>query len=170
MLKGQDIVVLLALAGQPQADRSLRGLADDLGGNLAGVHRSLHRLADAGLYDPSRGRVPRAQALEFLIHGLAYVFPARLGEVTRGFETAWGAPPLAGLLARTDELPPVWPDPMGTTRGSALAPLHHMAIEAAQRDPRLRERLVLVDAIRGGDKRSRHLAADLLTKALADEH
>jgi hypothetical protein len=164
MLKGQDIVVLLALIGRD--DPTVRALAESLGWDPAGVHRSLKRLAEARLYEPARSRAPKARIEEFLIHGVPYVFPASLGQVTRGMPTAWAAEPLAQRLAPTDELPPVWPDPRGLVRGSAFEPLHAIAIEGSKRDAHLYERLTLVDAIRGGDARSRNLAAELLKEDL----
>ena len=94
-------------------------------------------------------------------------WPRRGGE-TRGIPTAWSASPLAGELAPTSELPPVWPDPMGDVKGIALQPLHHSAPEIARRDPALAERLALVDALRLGDARVRGLAAKLLRRRLPD--
>lgn len=167
MLKGQDIVVLLALVGRD--DAGLSGVAADLVWHVAGVHRSLKRLAEAGLYFPSphaSRRVPTAQAQEFLVHGARYVFPVRPGEPTRGVPTAWAAEPLASRMAPTEEPPPVWPDPLGTVRGVAFEPLHAIAVSGARRNKALAERLALVDAIRGGDARSRGLGADLLADRL----
>ena len=60
----------------------------------------------------------------------------------------------------------MWPSARGDTRGLTLDPLHPSVIEAAQRDPLLREQLTLVDAIRIGDARIRGLAKDLLRERL----
>lgn len=164
MLKGQDIVVLLALVGHE--DRPRAALARALGWDDAGVHRSINRLSESTLFEAGRGRVSRARAEEFLIHGVPYVFPARLGPVTRGVPTAWAAPPLSSRFAPVDELPPVWPDPMGSVRGVAFEPLHRTAVHGAAADAVLHQRLALVDAIRGGDARSRALAAEMLPALL----
>lgn len=162
MLKGQDIVLLLDLVGEPQIG-STQQLADRLGLSVATTHRALHSLTDAGLYDRSRHRVPEAAAEEFLIHGVKYAFPARRGGETRGVPAAWAAPPLVTELA-DDSLPPVWPHPTGDRRGIALEPLHPVVPELALRDEHLWERLALLDAIRAGDARIRRLAE----KALVD--
>ena len=94
------------------------------GSPAASIHRSVRRLTDAGLLDTNGRRVNASQAEEFLVHGVKYVFPPVRGGETRGIPTAWSASPLAGELAPTTELPPVWPDPMGEIRGIALQPLH----------------------------------------------
>ena len=166
VLNGQDVVVLLKLAGHG-VDWTVRSLEADLGMSRAGVHRSLQRLSAAGLYDLQRRRANISQAEEFLVHAVKYLFPPELNGETRGVPTAWAAPPLAGELAPQDDLPPVWPDPHGRQRGIAVTPLHPAVPDLAQRDPDLAERLALVDAIRMGDARVRNLAAELLGQRLA---
>ncbi|MHB8690901.1 MAG: hypothetical protein ACYDHH_06610 [Solirubrobacteraceae bacterium] len=108
-----------------------------------------------------------SQSEEFLLHGLRYVFPAKLEGPTLGVPTAWAAAPLAGrIVSSPDELPPVWPDAHGEHRGLALRPLHPAVVEAARRDPKLGERLALVDAIRIGGPRVKGVAAELLIESL----
>jgi DNA-binding transcriptional MocR family regulator len=166
VLKGQDIVLLLQLVGEPDIGTTQQ-LADQLGLSVATTHRALHRLANAGLYDRPRLRVPEAAAEEFLIHGVKYVFPPQRGSETRGVPAAWAAPPLSTELA-DDSLPPVWPHPSGSRRGIALEPLHPVVPELALRDERLGERLALLDAVRAGDARIRRLAEQALIDWLRD--
>lgn len=166
MLKGQDVVLLLQLVGDRDIG-STQQLADRLGLSVATTHRALHGLADAGLYDPRRQRVPEAAAEEFLIHSVKYLFPPVRGSETRGVPAAWAAPPLVTELAE-DSLPPVWPHPAGTRRGIALKPLHPVVPDLALREPQLGERLALVDAIRAGDARIRGLAERALRDRLRD--
>lgn len=165
MLKGQDIVVLLWLLGEP-GSAPVREIAEGVGFDVGGTHRALRRLAEAGLYAPGRRRVPRAPAEEFLLHGLRYVFPPQRGTETRGVPTAWAAAPLDTRLATTSELPPVWPHPSGKVRGIALEPLHPIAPDAALRDHALYERLALTDALRAGNTRARAIAGELLAERL----
>ena len=63
VLNGQDVVVLLKLAGHGE-DWTVRSLEADLGVSRAGVHRSLQRLSAAGLYDLQRRRVNISRAEE----------------------------------------------------------------------------------------------------------
>lgn len=164
MLKGQDIVLLLLLAGEPGFG-STQQLADRAALSVATTHRALHRLGDAGLYDRRRSRVPEAAAEEFLIHGVKYVFPAVRGTEARGVAAAWAAPPLVAELVG-DDLPPVWPHATGKARGIALEPLHAVVPQLALADPALHERFALVDAIRAGDARIRRLAERALVDRL----
>jgi len=165
MLKGQDVVVLLKLARIP-SEWTVRSLANELGMPHAGVHRSIARLAGAGLLESERRRVNRSRAEEFLVHAVPYVFPPVFGGQTRGVRTAWAAHPLVEHLAPTDEIPPVWPFARGEDRGIALEPMHEAVPEIALRDTSLAEDLALVDALRLGDARVRRIAADLLGQRL----
>lgn len=166
MIKGQDIVILLSLALRQREDgwvgRDVRSLAGTIGYDIAGTYRAMQRLETARLYQRESGRVPRAACLEFLVHGVPYVFPAHLGAETRGIPTAWGAEPLRELFAVDDSLSPVWPDPFGDTRGFALEPIHPLAVRAASSHPELQRQLALVDARRAGDARARGQAKQLL--------
>lgn len=165
MLKPQDIIVLLKLAGQ-QPDWTFERIAAELAMSPSAVHRSLDRAQEAGLYDSRRRAIKRAALLEFLVHGARYVFPAvRQGEA-RGIPTAWAAAPLAGHLSSSQENVPVWPHALGKVRGIALKPLHPVVPEAARRDEQLGELLALFDAIRIGSARERGLAVKELEQRL----
>ena len=165
VLKGQDIVVLVELLAT-EPGWTIRGVGDAVELAPGPVHRSLGRLADAGLYDAKRRRVVWSAAEEFLLHGLRFVFPARPQGEVRGDPTAWAAAPLKDLVASVDLLPPVWPAADGAVRGLALEPLHPGAVAAARHRPETAERLALLDALRAGDARVRGLAAEQLRQRL----
>jgi len=166
MLKGQDVVVLLKLLGA-DGQPPVRDLASQLGFDLAGTHRAIRRLDEAGLYSAGRRRVFRTPAEEFLVHAAKFSFPPRWGAEARGVPTSWAAEPLKAELAEPAGLPPVWPYSKGTVRGLALEPLHAMAPQAALADPELWQRLVLVDALRSNDSaRVSQLAAKLLRERI----
>lgn len=113
--------------------------------------------------------MPNRPALqEFILHGLKYVFFPERGELTRGMPTAHAAPPLDAHFPDSGDPPPVWPDPEGSVRGMASAPLYKLAPGAARADPALYELLVLVDAIRGGRARERATAGEELKLRLSD--
>lgn len=166
MLKSQDVVVLLKLAGA-SPEWTYASLAQSLGMSTSEVHAAVGRTKACGLYN-EHARAPHRKALlEFLVHGLRYVFPGERGGVTRGLPTAHAAPPLQALIQSDGELPPVWPDPEGTVRGEALQPLYRSVPTAARRDPALYELLALVDAARSGRPRERRLAVTELEARLA---
>lgn len=166
MLKGQDVVVLLKLLGPTEA-LPVRKLADDIGFDVAGTHRALRRLDEAGLYSAKRRRVNRALAEEFLIHAVKFIYPARLGPEVRGIPTSWGAEPLKRHLADSEGLIPVWPFARGDMRGLSLEPIHPIVPEAALADPALWKRLTLVDALRSHEgTRVSGLAEQLLREGI----
>jgi len=158
--------VLLKLLGSTEA-LPVRDLADQLGFDVAGTHRALRRLDEAGLYSAARRRVYGAAVEEFLIHAAKFSFPARWGSEVRGVPTSWAAEPLKGELAESEGLPPVWPHARGTVRGLELEPLHPMVPEAALADPELRQHLALVDGLRSNDSaRITQIAAKLLKERI----
>lgn len=166
MLKGQDVVVLLKLLGSAEPG-PVRDLAKQLGFDIAGTHRAMRRLNEAGLYSAERQRVFQAPAEEFLVHAAKFNFPARWESEVRGIPTSWAAEPLKGELAEPPGLPPVWPYSKGTVRGLGFEPLHPIVPEAALADPELCKRLALVDALRSNDSaRITQLAVKLLRERI----
>lgn len=151
----------------------VRALAQSTGISKTQVGLALQRCYDVGLAKPDRlTGVPRANnkaLLEFVVYGLRYVFPAKPGEVTRGIATGLGAPVLEGKLMTAGDLVPVWPDPLGNTKGVAVEPLYKTVTRAVRRDSRLYALLALADAIRLGQPRERNLAGEVLAQMLRDE-
>ncbi len=170
-MKPLDVLVLVKWALHPKERWTFPALASSLGIAASATHGAVKRALQARLMarsgeSPTAVQPVRASLLEFLIHGLKYVYPAERGSVTRGVPTAHAAPVLKKHFAPTDGLPPVWPDPKGTVRGEAFKPLYKAAAKAAASDPALYSALALIDAIRGGNARERELAAKLLTEMI----
>lgn len=155
MLKGQDIVVLVAVIGEDGP--TIPALAERIGSDLASVHRSLLRLEEVRLLREGR-RVNLVNCEELLVHALRYMFPAKFSGESRGVPTAWAAPALASVFASDDGPPPVWPSWDGEVRGIAVEPLYKSVPEVARRDPELYRRLAFVDALRFGEARHRREA------------
>ena len=164
-LRPKDVVIALKLAVGPGSQRTYEDLGTSLGMSPSEVHGGVRRLIEARLLTPGR-QVVTESLLEFLVHGIRYAFPPKLGFKVRGVPTAHAAPPLASMIESEADDPPVWPSPDGTVRGHSFAPLHRSVPAAAQRDPALHEVLALVDAIRGGRAREREIAAKLLAERL----
>ena len=160
-----------AIEGEGLAERySARGLEAALGISKSEVNASINRSLDIGMAfrDRSAG-VPRANVaalLEFIVHGLKYVFPARPGAIVRGIPTAAAAPVLEDRLMSAGEFIYVWPDPRGEAMGQSVQPLFKSVPEAIRRDSALYAYLALVDAIRLGNPRESKLAARLLEQGL----
>jgi hypothetical protein len=162
--KSLDIVVLLKLLlvrrKSPYAQ-----LSQELGISASEIHAAVRRGIAAGLIDPE-SRLPLRKPLQdYLLHGVRYAFPAKLGPVVRGLPTAYAARPLSDKISSND-LPPVWPDPEGDIRGVAVEPLYGSVAKAAKRDSLLYELLALVDALRIGRARERNLAEEELKQRI----
>ena len=132
------------------------------------VHAAIGRSLNAGLaLRVDNVIVPNISSLlEFLIHGLKFVFVPDRGGLTRGVPTRYAAAPLNRVLVQSDEPPPVWPDPEGQVRGEAFSPLYKSVPKAIRKDQKLYELLVLVDAIRGGRAREQKIAVKEIEKRL----
>lgn len=172
-LKPQDIVVLLKAAMWPGGMWKFADLARELGMSTSEVHKSIGRSSLSQLVAPrpdlGMWAVQRRNLLEFLQHGVRYVFPAERGALSRGIPTGTAAPALQAHFGPSPEPPAVWPHPEGTARGQSLKPLYPSVPFAASRDPSLYAALAVVDALRSGSARERAVAAGVMKELLSGE-
>lgn len=168
VLKPQDVLLILKLAALEGKPWTQVQLASELGFSQGEVSSGIRRALASRLLVKSQGlvRPARQPLLEFLLHGLPFVFAPDRGALTRGMPTAEASPVFRGLLAPTDQPPPVWPDPEGTVRGETFSPLYRSAPHAARKDAKLYDLLALVDGLRGGRARVRSFASQELRKRL----
>lgn len=179
-MKSQDILILLKLASLQQQENdpavlreqsSARALESSLGVSKSEVSASINRSIKAGLAMKDRKYgYPKANItalLEFICHGIKYVFPVKPGELVRGELTAFDAPVVQGELHSSSEFRCVWPTPTGQEFGQSITPLFKSAPEAARQDSQLYYCLALIDAIRLGNPREAKLAQQLLKQKLS---
>jgi len=107
----------------------------------------------------------KSALLEFLVHGLKYVFPVSPGAMTSGIPTAHSAPPLNKRIVSSEDVY-VWPCAEGSKRGQTIKPLYETVPAAAQKDPKLYELLALADALCVGRAREWLLASKELEKRM----
>jgi hypothetical protein len=167
IMKPQDLLVTLFLAAREEdGPPTFVQLGQAVGLSHGEAHNACRRAVRAGLLHSLQGlQVNRAALLEFLVHGVQYVFPAELGKPGRGVPTAHSVEPLAVELTG-DQLPLVWPWARGEVHGDTLAPLYLTVPEIAAGNPSLHVLLALVDALRVGRARERSLAAQHLRRLL----
>ncbi|MFO1251893.1 MAG: hypothetical protein U1E77_12385 [Inhella sp.] len=168
-LKPQDLLVLLKAVAQPQQRWTYAALGEALGLSASETHASVKRAVACSLaVAAGRGEWSpvRPSLLEFLLHGVRYVWPAQLGPVKRGVPTAFGAEPLAGQINAGPGEAPVWAHATGGAKGPTLTPIYRTAPQAALADPALHRLLALLDALRSGRARERQLAAEWMKAAL----
>lgn len=186
-VKGQDVVILLKLASMEDAGVSLqdgdgprgrddgdpysvRNLEAQLGISKSEVNASIQRCLASGLAIRSRydghPSPQRRNLLEFIFHGLRFVFPVKGGGIVRGMPTGFAAPVLERQLISAGEHIYVWPDPEGRVAGQDVKPLFRSVPMAARMDSRLYEYLALTDAIRLGAQRETRVARGELEERL----
>lgn len=185
-MKSQDIYILLKLVCLQQdelsrpfgaenlADQySSRGLAVALGVSKTEVNASVWRSIDIGmaLKDRKSGypKANKKALLEFVVHGLKYVFPVKPAEIVRGVPTAFSAPMLQDKLMNMGDYSYVWPFAEGLHKGQSIQPLFKSVPRAALEDDRLYQYLALIDAIRLGKAREANLAADIFERRLMSD-
>lgn len=147
-----------------------RGLSEQLGISKSEISNSLKRCVNVQLAKINRftgkPEANRKALIEFINHGLKYVFPVKPAEITRGIPTTFSAPVLEEKLLSAGNLKMVWPDPRGKEMGQAIEPLYKTVPFAVKKDPELYSYLALLDAIRMGNARESNLASKILTERL----
>lgn len=119
-LKPQDLLVLLKVAAHPPQRWTYVALGDALSMSSSEAHASVKRAVASGLaVAASRAEWSpiRPNLLEFMLHGVRYIWPAAAGPVKRGVPTAFGAEPLASQLTAAPGEAPVWAHPEGKAKG-----------------------------------------------------
>lgn len=165
----QDVVVALKLLESAQWPGFAR-LSEALGMSLSQVHRSIARLTESRLFVESEQTIQRANLARFVVHGLPFAFPCRLGEITRGVPTAWACPELKDTSLSSlvsDDPVPVWPDSDGKIKGRAIEPLHAGVPMAIRSNKKLYALLALIDVLRVGRARERDFAEAELQRRIA---
>lgn len=164
-LKPQDILILLKIVCLADTPFRIIDLAHELDISPGEITMALERLKISGLLASDKRRPNPASILEFLIHGLKYVFPAELGSIVRGIPTAYSGSKLSQKIVSDSEF--VWPSEEGTTKGVAVSPLYDSVPHAVLKDQRLHRLLALVDTIRIGRAREQAMARKELEKEFA---
>ncbi|GAB4421142.1 MAG: hypothetical protein OHK0039_35600 [Bacteroidia bacterium] len=166
-MRPQDVLILLKIITWGESPWRYADIAQSLHMSQSEVAEALNRSMQARLVDASKKKVFRASLLEFLTHGLKYVFPARPGALIRGIPTAHSAKPLSDLISAEEAY--VWPSNLGTIRGQGITPLYPSVIKAIRTDPALYELLALLDAMRVGRAREVKIAGEELSNRIKEQ-
>lgn len=102
--------------------------------------------------------------MEFLQHGIRFVFPVQPGTLVNGMPTAHSHSFMR--IHFSSEADYVWPDTRGYDRGLSIEPLYKNQVKAANQDTILYQMLALVDVIRVGRVRETIVAVDELKKMI----
>ena len=155
-MRPHDIVVLLKIAAKGKQNWFMKDLSYELNISASEISESLTRSKFAGLIAPNKKSIMRLALMDFLEHGIKYVYPQQPGAIVRGIPTAHSAPPLNNTIVSEEHY--VWPYAKGKKRGQAIEPLYASVVEAVLKDDKLYELLALVDALRVGRAREKEIA------------
>ena len=174
-LKPQDFLISLKIAVlQLRRQKcSYQQLAQSCGLSASDTHAAVKRACRSGFlnlqpagwsgtgsvignYSANRGAL-----IEFGIHGLKFVWPAKDGPVRLGVPTGMAVVAEELDMVRGGETH-VWPSPDGTVQGASLEPWHPALPLACLQDPELHRLAAIIEVIRTGGAR----AADQARKAL----
>ena len=163
-MRPHDIVILLKIATKGKKHWLMKDLSYELGISASEISESLNRSVIAGLFSQDKKRLLKLSLLDFLEHGLRYIYPQQPGALVSGIPTAHSASPLNDIIESSE--PYVWPYSEGTVRGQAIDPLHPKVPEACLKDSLFYELLALSDALRVGKTREKNLAMEELKKRI----
>ncbi|OQP59284.1 hypothetical protein [Niastella populi] len=164
-MRPQDIVVLLKIIAKEGNNWHNKNLSEELFISASEVSESLRRSGIAGLIDKEKKKkVFRQSLMEFLQHGIRFVFPVLPGTLVNGIPTAHSHPFMRTHFSSESDY--VWPDSRGYDRGLSIEPLYKNQVKAAKLDANLYKMLALVDVIRVGRVRETIVAVDELKKMI----
>ena len=166
-MRPQDVAILLKLMALKDTNWKLQPLSNELYISISEISESLNRSRMARLVDYQKKRPNRETILEFLEHGIKYVFPQEPGALVRGIPTAHSHPYMQQFFQ--SELKYVWPDIQGEMLGQGIDPLYANQNKAAKQDPVFYKLLALVDVIRVGKVREVEVVINELQKFIGYE-
>jgi len=159
-MKPQDILVLAKIIAKGKKPWQGQDLAAELCISKSEISESLNRSRYARLLDFSKQKVNSAAFLEFLAHGIRYVYPAVIKGRQKGFLTAFSAAPLNKRIVSKTAI--IWASENGTAFGESIEPIYPAVVRAIQKDKVLYELMSLIEAIRIGRVREIEFAKNEL--------
>ncbi|MGB3946747.1 MAG: hypothetical protein WBM13_02075 [Bacteroidia bacterium] len=166
-MRPQDVAILLKIVSMNGKHWQLSGLANSLRISISEISESLNRSKSANLIDYYKKQVNKQNLLEFLEHGVSYVFPQQPGAMVRGIPTSHSHPFMKKNFI--SEINYVWPDNKGDEMGLMIEPFYPKQVEAVKEDEEFYKLLALVDVIRVGKVREVKYAVNELKKIIINE-
>lgn len=166
-MRPHDIAILAKIIAKHDDDWQNKTLSEELFISSSEISESLNRSRTAMLIDYHKKQVNKQGFLEFVVHGLPFVFPAEPGPLQRGIPTAHSHSFMKQQFDSNTEY--VWPDSEGTVVGMVLEPLYANQTKATKVDAQLYKLLALIDVLRIGKVREKDVAKSELQKMLYDD-
>lgn len=166
-MRPQDIAILMKIISMGNQTWQLSMLSNSLAISISEISESLNRSKLAKFIDYEKKQVNRQNLMEFLEHGIKYVFPQQPGAMVRGIPTAHSHPFLKEYFI--SEMNYVWPDSKGEIIGLSIEPLYPKQIHAVKDKPDFYKLMALIDVIRVGKVREIKFAVEELKKQILNE-
>lgn len=166
-MRPQDVAILLKIVSKNSENWQLAEIANSLRISISETSESLNRSRIAGLIDYNKKKVNRQNLMEFLEHGVRYVFPQEPGSMVRGIPTAHSH--ISMKKNFMSDMDYVWPDNNGKLVGLKIEPFYPKQVEAVNEDETYYKLLSLVDVIRVGKVREVKYAVQELRKSILHE-
>ena len=166
-MRPQDVAVLMKIVALGDEPWQLAVLSNSLHISLSEISESLNRSKLAKLIDSDKKKINRLNFMEFIEHGLRYVFPVQVGTMVRGMPTAHSHPSIKKQIVA--EMEYVWADTKGNTLGLSIEPLYPNQLYAAKEHPAFYRLMALLDIIRVGKVREVKIALTALKNLLLYE-
>jgi predicted transcriptional regulator len=166
-MRPQDVAILLKIISMNGQHWQLSVLANSLRISISEISESLNRSQFASLIDYHKKKINRQNLMEFLEHGVRYVFPQQPGSMVRGILTAHSHPFMKKSFI--SEMNYVWPDNKGDVMGLMIEPFYPKQVEAVKEDPEYYKLMALIDVIRVGKVREVKYAVNELKKNILHE-
>lgn len=166
-MRPQDVAILLKIIALKSIDWQLVPLSSSLQISISEISESLNRSRLAGLVDYQKKRPNKQSILEFLEHGVKYVFPQKPGAMSKGIVTAHSHPFMKQYFSSEENY--VWADRDGEVIGQTIEPFYEKQPLAAKSDPEFYKLLALVDVLRVGKVREVKIALEELKRILLYE-
>lgn len=163
-MRPQDIAILLKIVAIEKDHWQLTDISSSLFISISEVSESLNRSRLAGLIDYDKKRINRQNLMDFIQHGIKYVFPQKPGAIVRGIATAHSHPDIKKRFI--SEVNYVWPDSQGDITGQMIEPLYPKLTYAVKHDAIFYKLMALTDLLRVGKVREIKFAVEQLKKYL----
>lgn len=166
-MRPQDIAILLKIICVGDKQWGLVYLSSKMHISISEISESLNRSQIANLVTHDKKRVNRQNLLEFLEHGVKYVFPQQPGSLVRGILTAHSHPFMNQEFISENKY--VWAYNNGNDLGLMIEPLYAKQVEAIEEDAEFYKLLALVDVLRVGRVREIKFALNELKRVINNE-
>jgi hypothetical protein len=167
-MKNQDILILLSILTWKGPKRTYQRLSQAIDVNTTPILHAVRRLEASGLYSDHFQKVNIPKTIEFIVHGLKYVFPnTQIDENApdqKGFLTGISHPIFNNEINSKRKF--IWPSEKGSHWGIPIQPIHPSIPDKCLQNVELLELFALIEVLRIGRIREIEIAEKKIIELL----